>query len=323
MEATEQHPLLAHNTENPTSTQTSRVSTTSGRDYETEAEHIYRNRVSSGMFSSFRRSFLPKASPSQLLSFFTRPPGPVVPKNTTPYAIRLARISDVPDMVLIQARADWHMPAMEVFQPLRSKYPQDYLRSYWESGMRWLTQPGALTYVAVTHLPDGREEVIGEMRFSRQGDGKKAAKRQGGWMWTVVDLISTTWDKIREKVPGMMLRSKRLETENQRSAVKEVLEKFNHAENIWHGKEEYRERWYVGTICVKDEWRGRGMGRQLMEVAINRCREERLPLTLTATENGVWLYRKLGFEKLEMLDIKGFEKDNKYEMMVWDPRKRE
>ena len=322
MEVTEQQPILAHNNETSTLTQTSSVSSTFCRDYETEAEHIYRNRASSGMFSSFRRPFLPKASPTQLFSFFTRSPGPVVPKDT-PYSIRPAHISDVPDMVLIQARADWHMPTMEIFHPLRFKYPQEYLRSFWESGLRWLTQPGALTYVAVTHLPDGGEEVIGEMRFSRQGDGKKAAKRQGGWMWTVVNLISTTWAKIREKVPGMAPRSKMLETENQRSAAKEVLERFNHAENIWYGQREYKERWYVGTICVKDEWRGRGVGKQLMEVAINRCREERLPLTLSATENGVWLYRKLGFQTLEILEINGFDKDNKYELMAWDPRKRE
>ena len=31
----------------------------------------------------------------------------------------------------------------------------------------------------------------------------------------------------------------------------------------------------------------------------------------------------LGFEMLKMVDIEGFDKDNKYELMVWDPRKRE
>ena len=188
--------------------------------------------------------------------------------------------------------------------------------------MQRLTQPGTLTYVAVTHLPDGREEVIGEMRFTRQGDGKKAARRQGGWMWTIVDLISATWAEIREKVPGMTLGSKRLQTENQRSAVKKVLEKANYVKNFWRAKEEYKERWYVESVFVKDEWRGQGVGKQLMEVAINRSREEKLPLTLVATENGVWLYRKLGFEMLEMVDIEGFDKDNKYELMVWDPKKR-
>ena len=193
----------------------------------------------------------------------------------------------------------------------------------------WMTKPGALTYVAVRY-PQGRgggrvkveDEVIGAMSFSRQGEGMKKAARQHGVVGMVVNYAMRVWMRVWRSDWVMPLRSKKLADEAEKNAAQRTVEKFEAMEKKYWERPELKERYYVGAICVADEWRGRGVGKALMAVATKRCADERVPLTLSATEDGVHLYRKMWFEKLDEIALPGGGKDSHYEIMVWDPRKR-
>lgn len=297
---------------------------------ETDAERLHRlhNCSPISMLRPLKRCFLPRYTPTQLLEFFNRPAGPRI--TDALYTIRPARFSDVPSYVMLPARADWHMPVMRIFHPPKKQFPQDYLRAYWEGNLLWMCKPGALTYVAVRQHQSGvagrgaeEDEVIGMIRFSRHGDGQKGAPRQHGWVGFVVDWLMTAWMRIVRSSWVKPLRSKKLSTEAEKNAVQLTIEKFGVFEKRYWERVDLKERWYVESLCVKDEWRGRGVGKALMELVTRRCVEEKLPLTLSATEDGAHLYRKMGFEKLDEIRLPGGGENSTFQFMVWDPRKRD
>lgn len=294
--------------------------------HESTAEMLVRlrNYPPTSMLRPLKRVLIPRLSSVQLLEFFNRPPGP---RCTDAYHIRLAQFGDVPEMAMLQARVDWNMPAMHVFNPRKEAFPQRYLKAYWESNLMWMTKPGSLTYVAVRKHQAccvneaQEEEVIGAIRFSRQGEGKKGATRQHGWVGWIVDWCMRLWAPVRQRV--FPLNSKKMWSEAEKGAAADAIERFTEAEKKHWERGDLKERWYVGTVCVKDEWQGRGVGRALMGEAVAKCIEDRLPLTLSATESGRHLYHKMGFECLDILRLPGFEKNSRYEIMVWDPKKRD
>lgn len=190
-----------------------------------------------------------------------------------------------------------------------------------------MCQPGALTYVAVARPSSSidqsvGEEVIGAIRFSRHGDGNKGAPRQHGFVGFLVDWAMRFLMRFVRSDWVKPLRSKKLSNEAEKNAVQLTVEKFETLEKRYWERPDLKERWYVGAVCVKDEWRGRGVGRTLMELVTKRCVEERLPLTLSATEDGARLYRKMGFESLGEIRLPGGGGNSRFEFMVWDPRKR-
>lgn len=190
-----------------------------------------------------------------------------------------------------------------------------------------MCQPGALTYVAVarhfsTIDQSAEEEVIGAIRFSRQGEGKRAP-RQHGFVGFLVDWAMRFWMRFVRSDWVKPLRSKKLTTEAEKNAAQITVEKFETLEKRYWERPDLQERWYVGSVCVKDEWQGRGVGRALMELVTKRCEMERLPLTLSATEDGARLYRKMGFETLDEIRLPGGGENSRFQFMVWNPRKRD
>lgn len=77
------------------------------------------------------------------------------------------------------------------------------------------------------------------------------------------------------------------------------------------------------SLDVKDEWRGRGLGRALMEKAVEMAVEDQQPIGLVATEMGSHLYHKMGFESLESIKTKDDEKNSRFELMIWDPKNKD
>jgi GNAT superfamily N-acetyltransferase len=71
-------------------------------------------------------------------------------------------------------------------------------------------------------------------------------------------------------------------------------------------------------LCVDDKWRGKGIGKKLVQWGLDKCQELGIPAYLEASDMGFPLYKKLGFEVLEELDEKGA----KLPVMLWTPKKK-
>lgn len=293
--------------------------------HESAAEELVRlrNYPTNSIFRPLKRTFLPRLAPFQLLEFFKRAPGP---RCTAPYYIRPATFGDVPEIVMMQARSDWDMPVIQISHPQKETYPQDYLKAYQEGNLMWMTARGAITYVAVGRLQScvdeqqEEEEVVGFIRFSRQGEVTRLMGRQGGWRAWLVDMLMSVYLPVRRLL--FPYRSTKKCSEAEKQVAKDCKERYNSLDKHWK-REDLKERWFVESLDVKDEWRGRGLGRALMEKAVEMAVEDQQPIGLVATEMGSHLYHKMGFESLESIKTKDDEKNSRFELMIWDPKNKD
>lgn len=66
----------------------------------------------------------------------------------------------------------------------------------------------------------------------------------------------------------------------------------------WLPYPERKNRWHATTLIVNPDYQGHGVGRLLMGVVMEKAQRERVPCSLSASLQGEFLYRKLGFEWL-------------------------
>jgi GNAT superfamily N-acetyltransferase len=80
------------------------------------------------------------------------------------------------------------------------------------------------------------------------------------------------------------------------------------------------DRWQVQSLVVAKEWQGKGIGRRLMNEAMDKARSDGVTLGLISSEEGEGMYRKLGFRFLGRLsDDLVNAKADKGGIMVWEP----
>ena len=96
---------------------------------------------------------------------------------------------------------------------------------------------------------------------------------------------------------------------------------INAAEKDFIGAEWGKERLDLVDMVVHADYHRHGAGKALMEYGLNIARERHVPITLTASFLGHFLYLHMGFQELGYVECGEEGDDEKIGMwvMVWTP----
>jgi GNAT superfamily N-acetyltransferase len=81
------------------------------------------------------------------------------------------------------------------------------------------------------------------------------------------------------------------------------------------------KRLILESLSVVPEYHRRGVGKALMEIGFTMAREENVPITITSSVLGKYLYDSLGFKTLDYIEcgIEGQDEKVGVTAMVWTP----
>jgi predicted N-acetyltransferase YhbS len=81
------------------------------------------------------------------------------------------------------------------------------------------------------------------------------------------------------------------------------------------------KRLILESLSVVPEYHRRGVGKALMEIGFKMAREENVPITITSSVLGKYLYDSLGFKTLDYIEcgIEGQDEKVGVTAMVWTP----
>lgn len=65
----------------------------------------------------------------------------------------------------------------------------------------------------------------------------------------------------------------------------------------------YPELWFLNSLAVDPTYQRRGIGRQLVEWGLQQARREQVPVGLEASLKGVGLYQRLGFRRVNRMEL--------------------
>ncbi|KAJ5979813.1 GNAT family acetyltransferase [Penicillium waksmanii] len=78
----------------------------------------------------------------------------------------------------------------------------------------------------------------------------------------------------------------------------------------------FPELWFLATVAVDPRHQRRGFGRSLVQWGLDRANEERIPVGLDASRQGLALYEDMGFRTVAMAEVvPGLE----VTAMLWEP----
>ena len=204
--------------------------------------------------------------------------------------IRPAVFTDAYAMSLIAA----HLPHTNTWLRCYNLFmPSTDTRCYAQRIQTHLLNPRSLSFAAV--LASAPEEMVGYALCSRLGNDDKAL--------AYINSTSTLYFMFFGWIWGLWLRFVSWVLREGREDVE--------AES-WSP---HCERWYVKSVVVRQGWRRKGIGTQLMGMVLNKAAAEGVPVTLEATERGEKLYTKLGFEVIERLEVGDGEEGGA--LMLW------
>jgi ribosomal protein S18 acetylase RimI-like enzyme len=144
----------------------------------------------------------------------------------------------------------------------------------------------------------GRLEQVFAQLFRRLWLGKADPYTTDGLAGAAVWMPPDRWEpplsvQLR-MLPGLALNAR------------EELLRFVRSFNFLEGKHPHEPHWYLSVLGIDPDLQGRGFGSHLMQPALRRCDQERLPAYLeTATERNVALYERHGFRVTEELPLPG------------------
>ncbi|KAI2629355.1 acyl-CoA N-acyltransferase [Xylaria nigripes] len=102
------------------------------------------------------------------------------------------------------------------------------------------------------------------------------------------------------------------------------FEKFVGGMTSMENKYQASEKLVLGYICTRHSYHGRGIGTALLRSVLDIADKEGIPAFLEASRVGVSLYRRIGFVKVETLeldhDVAGFDTPATVQIMVREPR---
>jgi GNAT superfamily N-acetyltransferase len=93
---------------------------------------------------------------------------------------------------------------------------------------------------------------------------------------------------------------------------KPVVDKRNH----WMGG---RPHAVLRYMAVASDWRRKGIASMCVRWGVERCRELGIPAYLEASDEGVPVYEKLGFEKVDVVEAPWDGEIFAYPVMIWWP----
>jgi hypothetical protein len=144
-------------------------------------------------------------------------------------------------------RAYWDTNLSDLIAPFRGAYPQDHVEWYERRIKARMTSPRNRGFVAM-----GDGEVVGYMQCLRLGEDEGALQ--------VAKEKKTWWSGLAEWGYGMYMKAVALVFPDW-SISAERPEKFIKVgvledEKYWKGREDRKNRWYVQSVIVAEEWRG-------------------------------------------------------------------
>lgn len=208
--------------------------------------------------------------------------------------------------------AYWDAPLSDLITPHRASYPVDNALWYGRRIKNRMLNPRNRGFVAVA---DG--ELVGYMQCRRIGDDKGALqveRERKRW-----------WSGLAEWGYGIFMKSAawlfpdRSESAEGAAAFSASWEIED--EKHWKGREDRKNRWYVQSVVVAEQWRGRGVGKKLMAWVLERAQKEGVVIGLDASMMGERLYRSIGFELLDRFVLK-LDKTEEQDggVMMWSPK---
>lgn len=239
-------------------------------------------------------------------------------KGMDQIVVRPAKFNDVPKMAFTAFMGYADSPLEQFLSPLRSEYPEDALRGWYQRMLlRWLDP----RVVSVAACPaSSPEKVIGYAQFLRAGDDSGAkqqiASRKTIWL-SVLAWYYTIKFKIMDYVwPN---RSVSLAAEKQFITWWEIDE-----ETHWKSFPERKNRWHLRSIVVSPDWQGMGVGTLLMKEPLDRAQKEGVIVGLEASADGEHLYKKVGFKLLSRFHSEKripVGSPDEGGVMMWEPDK--
>lgn len=154
-----------------------------------------------------------------------------------------------------------------------------------------------MTFVACS--ASDMDRPVGHITFMRQGNdaGAKDFKRSVAWnpvfkLWLYI-LAWIFW--LYDKVDELIRKPRAFDP----AALKQLKE-WNTADNAkyWTSHPERTNKWYIPGLIIHPDYQGKGVGKLLMAVVLEKAQSERALVGLIASRHGEFLYRKLGFELL-------------------------
>jgi predicted N-acetyltransferase YhbS len=93
------------------------------------------------------------------------------------------------------------------------------------------------------------------------------------------------------------------------------------AEKKYFGHELGKKRLVLADLSADPRYHRRGAGRALMQWGLEKAREHHVPITLTSSPLGRYLYTNVGFKELAYVDcgVEGVEERPGVWVMVWFP----
>ncbi|OBT84149.1 hypothetical protein VE02_07486 [Pseudogymnoascus sp. 03VT05] len=208
--------------------------------------------------------------------------------------------------------AYWDAPISDLTSPHRGSYPEDHALWFERRIKKRMVSPRNRGFVAV-----GDGETVGYMQCVRLGEDEAALqieKEKKKW-----------WSGLVEWGYGFYIKCAAWAFPD-RSESREGVAEFNKAgvlenEKHWKDREDRKNRWYVQSVVVAEQWRGRGVGKKLMAWVLEQAQKEGVPVSLEASLMGERLYRSIGFELLDrfIVRIDGCEEDDGG-IMMWSPK---
>ncbi|OAF58699.1 hypothetical protein VC83_04973 [Pseudogymnoascus destructans] len=241
----------------------------------------------------------------------TRPvPPPASPSSSV--EIRPMIWSDAKRTAELAQVAYWDAPLSDLITPHRVPYPADNALWFERRIKNRMVSPRNRGFVAV-----GDGETVGYMQCVRLGDDEGAlqvAKEKKKWWSGLVE-----WGYgIYMKCAAWAFPDRSESAEGMAEFIKTgVLENEKH----WKDREDRKNRWYVQSVVVAEQWRGRGVGKKLMAWVLEQAQKEGVVVSLEASMMGERLYRSIGFDLLDRFIMKIDENDeSEGGIMMWSPK---
>ncbi|RPB05410.1 acyl-CoA N-acyltransferase [Choiromyces venosus 120613-1] len=236
--------------------------------------------------------------------------------------LREARLSDMPAVGKIGARAFLDDPLFTAIEPGRHTYYEDYETGWVRRIRDKVLKPKTRIILAVD---EETEQIAGFAIWAREGDDPAADRwKNEGW---ILKRLESTLLTLQETFTKTLSPPRKSRSEDSAAlahfgkAIEEI------AATTW-SREGWHIRWHLNFLGVDPSYHRRGVGGQLVNWGMQNGAKEGVICSLESSRAGRGLYEKLGFEVVdEWVPFRGFGKDGEFEgvtapMMVWVPGRR-
>ncbi|CAI7576531.1 unnamed protein product [Penicillium pancosmium] len=217
--------------------------------------------------------------------------------------IRLATPNDLSSIADIAAQAMLHDELFIHLCPHRRTYYADFRTAFLRRLKMRLHTPGHVMLVAVESDSesgdhgrprdrDRNERVRGYAVWSRRGDSPVATQWQRDSWWKALERTLLSFENRYHNLVSP-----------DRSIDPLRLDQYIQACATGYDFAALPELWFLETVAVDPRHQRRGFGRSLVQWGLDRANEERIPVGLDASHQGLALYEDMGFRTVAMVEV--------------------